>query len=87
MVVEVVVVVLIWEGMMEAMVAMMEVLMEVMEVEEGMVVAEEGIELLLVCVFKNTLTHDINGHICKKKIHPADSIKETVAKGPILNKY
>ena len=54
MVVEVVV--LIWEGMMEAMVAMMEVLMEVMEVEEGMVVAEEGIELLLS---KNTLTHDI----------------------------
>ena len=83
MVVEVVVVVLIWE----AMVAMMEVLMELMEVEEGMVVAEEGIELLLVCVFKNTLTHDINGHICKKKIYPANSIKETVAKGPILNKY
>ena len=85
MVVEVVV--LIWEGMMEAMVPMMEVLMEVMEVEEGMVVAEEGIELLLVCVFKNTLTHDINGHICKKKIYPAHSIKETVAKGPNLNKH
>ena len=48
---------------MEAMVAMMEAL-EGMEVEEGMVVAEEGIELWLFCISKNTLTHDINGHIC-----------------------